>query len=620
MNNKEIMSITVFLLLVISLGILYFNEPGITGFAAKTTQEDNKVYGIYSILPSFKAEIDYDLSEYDILKEKVQYMYDKCSEESALEKCLNRSMESYNKVEPYDIGNLHPFQWGFDCRSDEERFFYDFVENYNLCLTSGIKQGICEFKLSKGPPDKNINIIITKTYDKLTINIEDTEITETFPTLDTDNKIIIVEGRDNQNNPIKTKHETLKLEFEFDDEGNIDDANFNPSGWTLWSDFRDNIVWLYKNDKELYFIDPEKKQSLLNFYLDQSKKEEERQRYKTFRQQKNTYKLCAKSKKYQFYIYNSKTKKLDLRPVEYRFALKFKEIPPPPVNGINVADKLKDENSLLVSWEESPAENVEKYVLFFSEKDFSDQEILAGVNIKEPDSGDFLDKVELFVRNKVPIEDIDLTACKFDSQEKGKPCKYKDFGNPLIKGKLYFVKGSKEYLYALKSTEIDDNKELFLSVVAVDYNGNFISNKYESQRITIKKGKSKDDLSPGLVLGLEGSSYIKGNIDLSWPRKIKNKDGSEAKDVSFFNIYYLDSVDYKALYGEEADEEIISRSKLVGPVKVSLSSANCLSESATICSYTLRLAPNTEFLIGVSAVDDEGNEIDEVSAKKFSII
>ena len=69
MEAKDFVLLMMIPIILIGIVVYTQNAPEITGFAA-AQQEQSRIYGTYSINPSFKAELDYEFgNDYKSLKE-----------------------------------------------------------------------------------------------------------------------------------------------------------------------------------------------------------------------------------------------------------------------------------------------------------------------------------------------------------------------------------------------------------------------------------------------------------------------------------------------------------------------------------------------------------------------
>jgi hypothetical protein len=391
MHSKEIIAIVAFFLLVLVTGSLYFNDyPGITGAVIAGEAKESEFYGTYSINPSFKTTIDYDLSEYDKVIEGAKEIKEACYKDYNFEDCI------INKINEFNNKNKE-FDWALNCEPEEQKFFYEFIEKYLQCFDSAEEEGICEFSLQKGPEKKNFIIKLSDINGKTSFELADQDLTETADI----EGLYIADKIDPQTGEVnKLNQENIDILLFFDKDGKAkariqaqDDLG-NPITFET-----EDMINLYKDKtNSISFID----QSVYSSF------KASKQIYKPV---KNTFRFCVDSSK-EFYVYDKKT---ELKKIQYKFALKFADhVPPPPIEDIRLRDKLKDENSVLISWEKSPANDVKNYTIFYSENDFKGQEI------KDLLSDTNIEKINLLENKKTDLEEIYLSDCGFNPI--GEPC------------------------------------------------------------------------------------------------------------------------------------------------------------------------------------------------------
>lgn len=114
--------------------------------------------GQYSIKPNFKAELNYNLSEYDDIKTELNEILlevkDKKCENSD---CIKETFA--NKK----------FQWSYNCLPEKQRVFYDLIEAYELCT----ENGICA--IPRPETEKTYEIEFTKKNGKIIAKLDDLE-------------------------------------------------------------------------------------------------------------------------------------------------------------------------------------------------------------------------------------------------------------------------------------------------------------------------------------------------------------------------------------------------------------------------------------------------------------
>ncbi|MFW9876292.1 MAG: hypothetical protein ACFFG0_24615 [Candidatus Thorarchaeota archaeon] len=402
----------------------------------------------------------------------------------------------------------------------------------------------------------------------------------------------------------------------FDEEGKVKKINILAKGLSGEETLIEtkNMISLYK--------DTENDRIFLSF-IDNAVYSSFKASKETYKPIKDTFKFCVKSEK-QFYIYDEKSKKTELKNIEYKFALRFLDkTAPPPIQNIEIRDKLKDEDSVLGLWDKSPADDVKEYFIFYSD-DGPKKEEIKNKETKELISDESIDKIKISENKKIEIEDIDLSTCNF--VEDGKPCIYDKYNKPLNKSKLYYWEKEKKYIYVLGN--LKDNNDYGFMVVAVDYSGNVINNTKEGGKFILKddklpSGKSIDDLKPSYINTVEKKNSEGGKFTLSWDRTIYNLDGSIAYDVASFNIYYkvkdigdLDELDKFGILINIEENLLYAEPTLfkLNGALLTTEQSNCESILAEKCRYTIseEFEPGKIYLWGVTALDEAENEYEKV--------
>lgn len=621
MHKREIIPITAFFFLAVLMGFFYFNEEvNITGAATTETNQKNIFYGTYSIKPSFKTSVDYDLEEYGEIVGKAKELYRICSEHYDLRTCILNKLILYNgqyKKEAKEKNTEKRFEWSLDCGTEEEKFFYDFVEKYKLCFDSKVTEGICEFSLVNGPKNGEVTMRLTNERGKIKVVFVNPKTSKSLIEMIDINGIYITSAKRRNENKANEVSNTLQnfvdIIVPFDSEGKVKKANI------LAESVSKEKTAIETQNKINLFKHTENGKVFISFMDDKvySSFKDSKEIYKPL---KDTFRFCVKSPK-KFYVYDEKTKKTELRNIQYKFALKFLDkTPPPPIENIEIKDKLKDEDSVLVLWNKSPAKDVKEYVIFYSKEDFKEEELVYDEENKKFEIKG-TEYRRLLENQKIEIEDIDLSECKFDPI--GEPCKYANYNKPLLKGNLYYNKSNKIYVVIVDG--LKDSVDYNFMVVAVDFNGNVIDN--EKQKFILKNGKlpsgkSIDDLNPDIINTIKKESSGKA-FTLSWDREIYNLDGSLAVDIESFNIYYnvkesdrvtsferdLDKI------GRKVNKNTEQNFYKFNNIPLNLEETNCKGPSIE-CEYAIskEFAPGI-YLWGVTALDEAGNEHDYVFVK-----
>ncbi len=256
--------------------------------------------GSQTVYPSFTTKIDYNFKEYDKLKLMIFDQYDglmkkvsDCKQTSSLADCLS-----------IHIPDSDDFIWkhGSECMSDEEKIFSSFIENYGSCDYSPEDECSC--------PQIDFPEILA---DRLTL------------------KIKITESQDEEGNHI-INFDTLDLEENLHHE--LKGMLYAVSDQRYYCGAGDSIEYSIEfNNKRFKDASADFKCSLEEGKLDGIFFEKSLGFAPFFLEEKSGLVECSlKSKKYIFCVQSTKnkipvydivTKKVEEKPVTYRFALDF---------------------------------------------------------------------------------------------------------------------------------------------------------------------------------------------------------------------------------------------------------------------------------------------------------
>lgn len=137
MDAKDFVMLMLIPILLISI-IAYTDANKITG-AVAAEKKDSNIIGTYSINPSFKASVDYDLDDYTRIRQSLDSIAG-CARNKDIYLCLN------------DINdNDGFFRWSLDCDRGNEKVLYEFAKFFQECIDSADKNCLCakDFTLAK---------------------------------------------------------------------------------------------------------------------------------------------------------------------------------------------------------------------------------------------------------------------------------------------------------------------------------------------------------------------------------------------------------------------------------------------------------------------------------------
>ncbi|MBI2655900.1 hypothetical protein HYX06_05770 [Candidatus Woesearchaeota archaeon] len=521
METKDIILLLtipiVLMIILFSLGKI----PTITG--AATADEANPKLGEYSIMPSFKAKIDYNINEeYGKLKTRLKQIIDECKADENMEECVSKK-----------TGEDYEIQW--KCGEKDTDVLYDFVDKLKDCINLQQENAMCQFSFDKRE-------YINKVKSQRTFEIK---ITNWYPPmakaeLFEDGKWLAMEyvdlGRlaysDDIKNPAKNANSiTMKVLF---DEGTPIVQDFYASTDSSPRVELSRLFLLHKPQKN----EADAADAVSAQFIDAAVESNFRTPPKNVINLPNIkgMKFCAKTGK-QILAYDSIDNGVRMRDIEYKFAITFPKAAPKPLESLEAPDALKAENSIILVWNK-PKEEVDSYSIYYSNNDFS------GKKISDIKKDEYVKKITIDAANPARIENIDLTQCSFDSI--GSPCKYDIYKNPLQPGRLYYWKSKDRIIYLANG--LADGQEYYFAVTAANSQGELSNDRTISgNTYVLSEGKNyiksapADDLAPGKVTELDKAKTPEGKIKITWKRPSKNIDGSEANDVLGYKIYYKKS-------------------------------------------------------------------------------
>ena len=570
METKDLVLLLMIPVLLIGI-ITFVNHNSITGNVV-AEQIDNEKLGTYSVMPSFRAKIDYSLQDYSDLKTKLQASIDKCvkSEQQDIKSCIKTETDSYG--------------WG--CNEKDSDVLYDFTDKLKECINLENENAVCRFSLDKKgnlnkDSSKNLRIVLTNWYyprikaelfenDDTLLGTEFIEAGKLFYT-DYENK-----DKDSKN------PDTITIKIEFKDG--------TPSVPLAYAVIGSNFVKLsrtfliYKSKGGIKFIDENFESSFrgpepANTIIDLPRMQ--------------GLDFCAKTGK-NVIAYDISDGQVKSREIVYKFAITLPNPVPAPVSDFQIKDNLKAENSALLAWKKDSQAGIKYYSIYYSTKDFADVKIS---DIKKDNS---IKKVLVPINNPVEIERVDLDNCEFNPINE--PCKYSAYNQALLKNKLYYIKSENKFVYVL--SDISDGTEYNLAVTAVNDKNEEIDNdksiKDNKNIFELNKNYVKftsvDDLAPGKVENLQAASSEKGKMKLTWNLPVNNIDGSKNNDVYAFNVYYQQQL----LISNPLPSNY---ERVIG----SIPKSSC--DGKPSCGYTFNsLSSGRNYLFAVTAIDINKNE------------
>ncbi len=388
METKDLVLLMLMPILLVGIIAYTNNFASITAFAtASSSQEESNLIGTYSILPSFRAKIDYDMqAEYKSIKDNLNGLLENCESSPDIAKCLK------------DVSG----KLGWNCPESNNKaqdILNDFMNKLNDCINLEEDGVVCSFSLDEREISKRLpkfDIVLVSEYGKVQVELISGK--DTFAQyLDVENLAYAAyndragPGRQMRSARIILEYRNNKPFIE-DSIGVGEESDTVPLSKSLL---------FYKKGGNAEFIDRTEE----NLFRSQSEiKIIELPRTKGI-------KFCAKSK-------DPKNKDFG-----YEFSVTFPEpVVPPPVKALKAQDKAKAQNSVVLEWDKvklddgSDFSDFDHYNVYCSKGSLEDKdakEINLGnlkptIAVKAPESSKGYDAWH-----------IELNKCAKDSIEDG---------------------------------------------------------------------------------------------------------------------------------------------------------------------------------------------------------
>ena len=582
MEIKDLILLLAIPVLLIGILLSLGKIPSITG--AAIAEEANQKLGEYLIMPSFKAKIDYNMEEeYSKLKMTLKKIIDDCKSQENMEDCISKKTSEGTEI-----------KW--KCEEKDEDVLYDFADKLKDCARLQ-DNSVCRLSFDRRD-------YINKVKAQRTFEIK---LTNWYPPrakieLLEDEKLLAIEfagigkldySDDRENSAKNANSITIKVLFN-DGIPTVQEAYASTDSSPKVDLSR--LILLYKSSG-VHFIDAAVE---TNFRIPQNKV--------IILPNIKGMKFCAKTGK-QILAYYSSDNSVKMRDIVYKFAVTFPKSPPKPLDSIEALDALKAENGIILSWAKPNQDDIESYSIYYSENDFFNKKIS---DIKKDET---VKKIQIESENSAKIEKIDMDQCNFDTV--GSPCKYYDYGSPLIAGKLYYLKFNNKLTYLIKDTSLIDEKQYYFAVTAVNSQGEILNDKSIDKNTNVlsegrnyAKATPIDDLAPGKVSELSKIKTPDGKIKITWKRPSQNIDGTDSNDIAGYRIYYKKSI-----------SDINPQLEPGHNVKqITAADAKCDTVSL-FCEYFIENIANLEkgqsYNFAVIAIDEKENEYNSESERIF---
>ncbi len=587
METKDLVLLVMIPLLLIGL-VWYTEKSPITGAVVADTG-GNKVIGTYSIMPNFKASMDYEMQkEYQDLNSKLKLIIEACKSRNDVEDCVNKYLDENH------------LDW--KCPAKDSDILGDFVDSLTECKNLYEENAVCRFSVPKneringGKNSRNFEINLTGWYYpqiKAEL-IENGKILETsFVNL---NGLFYTDFDSKDKESPEADSVKLKLAY---NNGIPSVEKFSAATDSYEKDLS-KIFLIYKSKDTIKFVDVNYEPS---FRSTESGSKTGSLKTVTLPKTKGM-EFCAKSGK-KVFAYDDSEGLVQQRNIIYNFAIAFFKPAPKPVENLEVLDNLKAENSAVLVWSKSKEDGVSSYSIYYSTKQFDKMKTDEIKNDKE------IYRISVPAGNFIEIENIDLMQCDFSPT--GEACKYNIYNKNLEKNKLYYWKSQDKLIYLIGDAQ--DKTEYNFAVNAANEDGEEIDNdisiegnSYVLSGNNYKKFTPIDDLAPSKIekLGCKSGECrtLDGKLVLSWDKPTKNLDGTTSFDIKGFNIYY-----------KKPNLEIPAMLDLTGPFAIkkfiTSAEAKCDSVVSSLCEYDLANIKSLEkgqpYIFAIIATDSDTN-------------
>ena len=452
------------------------------GYAVNSA-EDEILYAAYNVLSSFEVKVSYNFSDFDSIVERTKTVFEECkaSAGSDIVNCLSGKLNAADSNFDFYFkkqGEITPSgakkKWNDYCEDADTEFLNDLAEFYQDCRDSyDTQECACRF------PYGNYPDVFKKTGSK----IEAAEVSTKIFRAATDDLVagntysIAVEAGDYNTNFPKSISSGFVFEF--------------PDGSKLTSP----VLVKDRANKKLSFASDLSlgKCTVQNMMI----------------------RVCAVSKK-----------EVDGRNLTFRFALQTQDLPPPPVEGVAAGDVPRKSGLVMINWTKSPASDVTKYRIFFSNSEFqgTDPKILQPA--KEIDLAAAIKVYEILGARFICEAGCGYElSVKYTNDPAESPKKISINPESLV-----FEEKTLGYHYLYSAADDQTN---YYGITAVDR-----KNQQSERFLNTPDAKSVDDVPPGKVIIAETPSAA-NSYTLRWNRPVKKIDQSELKpDVGLqYEIY-----------------------------------------------------------------------------------
>lgn len=302
METKDLVLLMLIPVMLITLVVYTDKNPTITGAqTAQITQSQENILGTYSIMPSFRAKVDYNLQdEYKAINEKLNQIVDDCKNNPNIEQCFKDYADKYS--------------WNcVELRDEAVDILYDFADKFNECINLEEDGVVCSFSLDERSIlnlPNTFDIILQSDNQRTRVNVK--RGTQVFYDHINMENLVYTDNYDTKDTA-GNYADTIKYIVDFEGKKPVAKqavADINGIPIQL-----SNKFLFYKIDNEIKFIEATQEGNFragipANKVIDLPRMK--------------GYKFCAKSpSNMQFYAYDKSDNLVKLRDVIYRFSVTY---------------------------------------------------------------------------------------------------------------------------------------------------------------------------------------------------------------------------------------------------------------------------------------------------------
>jgi len=309
-------------------------EPITKEIFEKAIPPEKQPLGLYSIRPGFSLTKNYDLTEYDVLTNKIIFgengfvqEVEKCEKTgNPLQVCVSATVDVINKkiFEPLKIKQEVNFELVDGPCNNEENIKSDFLEYYAACSESSDTNCICAIPLKQAAQND---------ASPVTIELLPDETKQSLP-------------RPRQGIDQSLAEIPAKI---------IRQSSANPQ---ITQEKITISINEHEREKTIYFYKSADGLSYLN--------ENPAQTQPICKISKRTFKVCARRLDREYTVFDENTGITAARPIEYKFALTFPDRTAPLPVTAEVFPEPIGEGSLIMKWKKNEAIDIMRYDIFFA--------------------------------------------------------------------------------------------------------------------------------------------------------------------------------------------------------------------------------------------------------------